>query len=234
MGDSDEVSVSPAVTGIVSAVAAAVGTHSPWAAAFAALSVQPVGVVVQRSAQELRSWRHPLQVMEAAEAASGLTSPEVIEAVADDPELHPLARRLLRAAAETGNERKLRLLGTVLGEAVRNRPVAIDDAQVLTAIIAGMEVLHIRVLESFDGVAPFKIDDDGKQQPGHWFPAQIAEQTPDVDPELIPHAIGTLVSLGLVEDDVSTYGGLYSHKITPLGRRIVEVGRRVGEAGGLS
>ena len=68
--------------------------------------------------------------LRAAEKASGLTREEMGEAIAEDPRLLPLVTLLLYVAGMNGHDRTLAAMGTVLGDALRERK-ALDECELI-------------------------------------------------------------------------------------------------------
>jgi hypothetical protein len=163
--------------------------------------------------------RGPL-VVEAAAASSGLPDGEVLECVVSDPRMQPLVSRILEAVAHTDSQEKLRLFGTVLGEAISNRPNRLDEAFLIVGALDELEAVHLRVMEVLEQEQPAGQDD--------WSDNLIAEQLVGVSSVGRQGGLAALVRHGLVMTYPRMYPsyGLPVYELSDFGRALLHVMRK--------
>lgn len=160
-------------------------------------------------------WRRKTRVVdESAQAASGLGPDELGDVLTGDPEMIALTQRVLDAAASSGNEKKLRGLGALLGRAAANPGDRLDETQVLVAALADLEGPHLLVLDILT------------QQPpvgwAGWAPSQVRERA-SMGPEFVLACLNALTRHGLAAPVSGTGlagGEEQGFMITPLGQAI--------------
>ena len=86
-------------------------------------------------------------VAEAAAVSAHRSEAEVLDCVVSDVGLQPLVSRVADAVAHTDSQEKLRLLGTVLGEAISNRPKRLDEDFLIVAALDDLQAVHLKVME---------------------------------------------------------------------------------------
>jgi hypothetical protein len=167
----------------------------------------PVGAIVGAAVTPaLEKWaslciaefkRRGVVVVGAAAVGSGLSEDEVLDAVLSDPDLQPLLSRILEAIAHTDSKEKLLLLGTVLGEAINNRPNRLDEDFLIVAALDDLEPVHLRVMELLEQPQA-KMDD---LQPLHLRVMELLEQYQDMSDSQAMRTImkGTLFVMTLIK-----------------------------------
>jgi hypothetical protein len=78
--------------------------------------------------------------------------------------------RILEAVAHTDSQEKLRLLGTVLVEAISNRPNRLDEDFLIVGALDDLQAVHLRVMELLEQSAD---PDDADER---WSDSLIAER----------------------------------------------------------
>lgn len=177
----------------------------------------------QRLAGKLRDeWqRNSSKVLHVAEQVSGMSREELADAIAEDPRLLPLLARVLYSAGTTGQDEVLIVLGTALGDAVRDRSY-IDEAELLLIVMADLRPHHIVILRELAGKSPGPADNMGVSR---WNSNLLADRT-GYRQEVVNLCIAGLVNGGLVQT-MSTYGGGAVYEISELGRTVLEVLQKV-------
>jgi len=223
------------------------------AAFFGAIVPGPVGLMagaalapytillVQRAAAE---WGRKREVVEdaALEAAAPIGPEEFCAILGEDPALIALAQTIAQAASASGNDGKLRGLGTLLGGAVARRGDRLEETQMLAAALADMESPHAVVLDVLTRPAP---DSDERRRAATgvqaerphlfpsraqnqtvsiaarqvaWLPEQIADEVP-MPSGFVPTCLGVLSLHGLAQA-VPALDGFQRYMITDLGRAL--------------
>lgn len=167
------------------------------------------------------------EVAHAAAAAAGLTHDKLMDTLADEDELHPLLRQVLEAAERTGDIRKLRTLGTVLGEAVTSRPRRVDEAAIIVAALRDLEPAHVRVLELLQQPGPDETPNTEATQA--WLPQSVAQNLPEVMPSLVAACLNALTRHGLATTR-ATWNGGSRYELTEFGQVMIDVLRRAAPA----
>ena len=143
-----------------------------------------------------------LTIVEADSRSSGVGLDEAVGRALESVDLQPLVARVLSAASETNSMDTLRLLGSVLGEAVANRPRRIGEDLMLIDGIGGLEPGHLMLLEHLDNPA------DRANLTVTWSATAIAEVIDGaLSPGALQAALGGLVARGLVERVSGLDGG---------------------------
>jgi hypothetical protein len=168
-------------------------------------------------------------VADSALEYSGFDDPEdFCDALAEDPALIALAQKILLAASLSGNDRKLRALGSLLGDAVATH--RLDENGLLVDALAAFEDSHARVLDVLAGVAP---DDDETRRaaaaaaapmavtdPSRWLLAHVEAKVP-IASEFVLACLNALTRHGLARQ-LYGYGGLSRFEITDFGCVLLE------------
>jgi hypothetical protein len=188
----------------------------------------PYGIrLIQLSAAE---WGRKSQILaETALDVSGIENPEeFFDILSESPALSALAQRILWAASMSGNDSKLRALGSLLGGAVARRGDRLDETEMLSTVLADIEKAHVVTLEILADEPPDAGDQRQKaQEAGHadfepaWLVSQVQAELP-MTPELALPCLRALVRHGLA-DTVGTYGGGTRYRITDFGRDLLRV-----------
>ena len=215
--------------------------------AFAALLTMPAGpaapvlgalaapLTIKMTTLIVAEWTRKTQVVAAAALeASGLGDPEEFcEALAGNADMIALTQKILWAASISGNDGKIRALGTLLGGAVAARGDKLDETNLLVNALAELEAPHAVILDIITASAP----DDATQralagpdfpasQPIGWLVTQIEAEI-DLDPAFILAAVNTLVQHGLA-GTMPLYGSGSRYAITKFGRALTAVMRGPG------
>lgn len=94
---------------------------------------------------------------------SGLGSPEdLAEALTSDSGMIALTQKILFAASVTGNDRKLRAFGNLLGGAVVRHARRLDETNLLVDALADLEDQHVVITDVISAPPPIG-DRDGLQ-----------------------------------------------------------------------
>jgi hypothetical protein len=157
-------------------------------------------------------------VVEAAGSRGDMTPDEVLERLLDADDLQPLMTRILDAAARTDSVLNLRILGTVLGEALSDRPREVDDYILIATAVNDLGPAHVRVLELLEGPA------DPTDADRRWTAGEIEERIGSVSPLGTQAALGGLVRHGLVQNDAG-FGLTYS--LTKFGHALLDLIRLI-------
>jgi hypothetical protein len=167
-----------------------------------------------------REWsRRGAVIVEAAAARAAIGPEQLVERLLEADDLQPLMARILDAAARTDSAANLQILGTVLGEALSDRPRQIDDYLVIATAVNDLTLAHIRVLEVLEGPA------DPDHNDASWTSRTVEEAISDVSTLGIQAALGGLVRHGLVRTE-SGYGAL-TYSLTEFGRALLDVIRLI-------
>jgi hypothetical protein len=129
-------------------------------------------------------WRRKTDVVaESALEYSGLDPEDFCDALGGDPALMALAQKILLAASLSGNDRKLRALGSLLGDAMATH--RLEENGLLVDALADFEDSQARVLNVLAGVAP---DDEDVRRlagepmtasdPSRWLLADVETKVP--------------------------------------------------------
>jgi hypothetical protein len=145
--------------------------------------------------------------LRAAERVSGQTRKQLGEAIAEDPQLIPLATRVLYAAGMNGHDQTLAAMGRALGDAVRDRE-RIDEMELILTALADLGPAHVRLLQAL-------------AVPGAWVSPVSVPET-DLPPRVRDLCLATLISRGLV---ANSSGPAYRvrYDATELGRTLLDV-----------
>jgi hypothetical protein len=147
-------------------------------------------------------------ITDSAALSSQLEPDEVIERLLTTDGLDPLVMRVLEAAGHTDSTRKLRILGTILGQAISNRAPRTDEHLLIVATLDDLEPAHLRVLEVLEH--------------GGLSPANLENAVPDLTVVGRHAGIGGLLRHGLAVL-TSPYGVAPGYEITEFGRAMLEV-----------
>jgi hypothetical protein len=156
------------------------------------------------------------EITDSASVSSGLEPDEVVQRLLTTDELQPLVMRVLDAAARTDSTRKLRMLGTILGEAISNRPRPLDEDLLIVAALDDLEPAHLRVLEVLERPV-----DDPQNPDARWWAGNLENAVPDLTVVGRQAGIGGLLHHGLAVQ-TSLYGAI-GYEITEFGRAMLEV-----------
>jgi hypothetical protein len=158
-------------------------------------------------------------VAEAAVLSSDLSEAEVLECIVSDVGLQPLVSRVVEAVAHTDSHEKLRLLGTVLGEAISNRPTRLDEDFLIVAALDDLQPVHLRVMELLEQPAN-PVDADQR-----WYDGLIEERIVGVSRVGWQGALGGLIRHGLVRDFPGW--GIDLYELSDFGGALIAVMRQV-------
>jgi hypothetical protein len=178
--------------------------------------------MVQKAAAE---WSRKSNVIaDTALQVSGLGDPaEFCEALTGSPEMIALSQKILWAASLTGNDRKLRGLGALLGRAVKRRGDRLDETHLLADALTDLEAPHVVVMDVIAVPAP-------ENRPG-WLAEQVQAEV-EMEPELVLACLNALTRHGLAATDQNVYGAVPQFYLTNLGRALADLMRRAaGEPG---
>jgi hypothetical protein len=166
-----------------------------------------------------KEWsRRGTVVVQAAASHAEIGPEELVERLLEADDLQPLVARILDAAARTDSAANLKILGTVLGEALSDRPRQIDDYLLIATAVNDLTPAHIRVLEVLERPADSSNADLG------WQAETVDKAVMDVSTLGIHAVLGGLVRHGLVENSAD-YGLTYW--LTEFGRALLDVIRLV-------
>lgn len=184
----------------------------PFAPLAAAAMTPATTLMSERIARE---WcRKTRMVDESVQATSGLSPEDLGDVLTGDPEMIALTQRVLDAAASSGNEKKLRGLGALLGRAAANPGDRLDETQVLVAALADLEGPHLLVLDILTQQPPVEW--------AGWAPSQVRERV-SMGPEFVLACLNALTRHGLAAPVSGTGlagGEEQGFKITLLGQAI--------------
>lgn len=167
-----------------------------------------------------REWsRRGAVIVQAAASRAAIGPEQLVERLLEADDLQPLMARILDAAARTDSAANLQILGTVLGEALSDRPRQIDDYLLIATAVNDLTLAHIRVLEVLEGPA------DPDQNDASWTSRTVEEAITDVSTLGIQAALGGLVRHGLVRTE-SGYGVL-TYSLTEFGRALLDLIRLI-------
>jgi hypothetical protein len=152
--------------------------------------------------------------LDAGSARAGIEPEEFVERLLESNDLQPLIARVLDAAARTNSAWKLRVLGTMLGEAVSDRPPLVDDHALFVSALDELGPVHLRVLEALEQRA------DPSNPNFGWTGKALESAISDVSLVAVQAAVGGLVRHGLVRMEAG-YGLHY--EISELGAAFMEV-----------
>jgi hypothetical protein len=133
-----------------------------------------------------------------------------------------LTARVIEAAMHTTREDKIRALGRVLADGLRDGDV--DEARLLAAALALLEGPHVAVLAHLNAhpAPPAELIRPGVESSTGWRPDLLAQQLPQVS-GVITAVLAVLAGQGLIVDARGTtwedWDGRSVWQIAPLGRR---------------
>lgn len=197
----------------------------PFAAPFIAAGAIPF---TRRLAEKVAAeWCRKTNIIgDSALQASMLDVPEhLAEALTGDPSMIALTQKILFAASVTGNERKLRAFGNLLGGAVRRHGDGQDETNVLINALADLEDLHVMIMDVISAAPP-------DERPG-WLATQVQAEV-KTEPDLVLACLNMLIRHGLAETNNDTYGSVAQFYLTKLGRALAEVMRHAANEAGRS
>lgn len=157
-------------------------------------------------------------VTEAAEVRAGLSEDDLAARIESDPELQPLVQRILEATTRTENKRKLQILGTVLGEAVDDRPRALDESILIVETVDALQPVHIRVLEALEREPENVPEGHAQVWTGDFLEAAIK----DASGLGVQGAVAGLVGRGLASSRTGL-GGVTVFGLSEYGRAMLSV-----------
>lgn len=169
---------------------------------------------MSRAVRDEHARRHSL-AMRAAERRSGLSREDLGERIASDPDLVPLAARVLYAAGSTGDEKLLNLLGGALGDAANG---ANEDGALIVGVLSSLRPSHLLVIETLSGEAPPAINVEGTVS--HWRVGEVRSES-GLSEAVVSLCVSELVGRGVVETGKTWDGD--DCTLTPLGRTMLEV-----------
>lgn len=175
-----------------------------------------LAAAVRRSAAEITQ-RVPV-VTKAAMQRANLSEDDLSARLDGDPNLQPLVQRILEATARTGDRRKLQILGTVLGEAVDQRPRAVDESVVIVETVDALQPVHMRVMEALDR-EPENVPADHASV---WTSEFLEAALQDVSRFGVQGALAGLVGHGLAISSTGFGGGLIV-RLSDYGRAMLDV-----------
>lgn len=175
-----------------------------------------VAAAIRRSAAEVMQ-RAPM-VTEAAMRRSELSEAELLARLESDGDLQPLVQRIFEAIARTGDQRKLQILGTVLGEAIDERPRALDESILIVETVDSLQPVHMRVMEALNR-EPENVPADHASV---WTPELLEAAVHDVSGFGIQGALAGLVGHGLATSSTGFGGGMVV-KLSDFGRAMLDV-----------
>ena len=154
-------------------------------------------------------------VADTALQGSGLDDPEEFcRKLTDDPEVIAPAQKVLFAASVTGSHRKLRALGTLLGEVAGRRRDKLDETNLLIGTLSELEGPHVVVMHVITGPPP----DD---RPG-WLAAQV-QAVVEMEPDLVLVILNALTRHGIAKTDNDTYGAAPQFMLTKFGNTFMQL-----------
>jgi hypothetical protein len=202
-----------AAVGATFAVILAAGT-GPLTPVVAAAITPLTTRMVQRINAE---WRRKSDVIaDTAVRASGLGDPaEFCEALTGSPEMIALAQKILWAASVTGNGRKLRAFGALLGTVVGRHGNGLDETNLLIDALTDLEAPHVVVM---DVIAVPSGNPEGRVG---WLASEVqAEVT--MEPDLVLASLNTLTRHGLAITEQNNYGAIPRFELTSFGRALAD------------
>ena len=189
----------------------------------------PVARLSAKARAELA--RNRSTAVRAAETLTGMAREDLGERIADNPQLVPIAARVLWQAGMTGQDEVLEALGAVLGNAAAH-PERSDEAELLLLGVESIRRQHIRLLRAMSGTPQWK---SGEPEPYEGLqPAEVTalgeEERWNI--EALADAAGcsedaaSLAATGLANAGfaraLSVYGGT-GYQVTELGRSLLLV-----------
>lgn len=103
---------------------------------------------VQAAIDELGRLHSP--AIDAAEQACGLSREDIAQRLEDEPQLVPLAARVLFQAGMTNQDETLRALGAMLGALILT-PDDTDEAELIIIGLGDLRRVHLQILRVMDG-----------------------------------------------------------------------------------
>ncbi len=203
--------------------------------AFAAILALPAGPaapviaglaapLIARGAERVAAeWRRKTTVVADTALSVGVfIDPEAFcDALTSDSGMIALTQKILFAAAVTGNDRKLRALGAVLGRAAQDR--RLDETNLLIDALAAIEDPHVLVMGVLAREAP-------ESRPG-WLAQHVQAQVA-LEPELVLAVLSTLTRYGLAGTNRDNYGAVDQYMLTRFGHLVLDVMRQAASAEG--
>lgn len=172
--------------------------------------------------------RNRSKVMDAAERRSGMSREDLAEAIASQPELVPLATRIMFAAVVTGQARTLEVIGALFGEAASDqRPI--DEVDLMLGSISDLHDVHFRFLQACSTTPPTTTNDDGEQVAGLWLQERLQEHL-EVSRGVAVMGVAGLLRAGLIYSESVWAGDHY--RPTEMGEAVLETLRAVATAQG--
>ena len=176
-----------------------------------------LGPFVRRMSRAVREEhaRRQSVALRSAERRSGLSREDLEEHIASDPDLMPLAVRVLYAAGSTGDEKLLKLLGAALGDAASG---ADEEAALVVGVLSALTPSHLKVMETLSGEPPPPDEPEGSV--GRWWLATVRSES-GLSAHVVNLCVSELESRGVVRTG-ETYRG-DDCSLTPLGSTMLEV-----------
>lgn len=193
------------------------------------LASDPVARLSVRARAEFARTRSV--AIRAAEDLTGMSREELGETITAQPQLVPIAARVLFQAGMTGQDEVLEALGAVLGDAVAH-PDRADEAELLLLGVEAIRRHHIALLRVMAGAPRWRSNDPepyADMQPPEvtalgkterWNIEALAEVVAVSEDQAALAATG-LANAGFARA-LSVYGGT-GYQITDLGRKLLEV-----------
>jgi hypothetical protein len=191
-------------------LAAPAGPFAPFIAAAAT-------PFTQRMAEKIAAeWsRKSSVVASSALRTSGFGNPEhLAEALTGDAGMIALTQKILFAASATGNDRKLRAFGDLLGGAVRRHGGRLEETNLLIDALADLEDAHVVIMDVISVSSP--------DQRSGWLATQVQAEV-EIEADLVLACLNMLIRHGLADTDNDTYGSVGQFYLTKLGRALAEV-----------
>jgi hypothetical protein len=210
--------------GLIGVWASAAIPGSDGAAIGSVVGAGSVPVMERWFARIRNEWsRRGAIIVQAAASRAEIGPEQLVERLLEADELQPLVARILDAAARTNSATNLQILGTVLGEALSDRPRQIDDYLLIATAVNDLTPAHLRILEVLERPADPDRDEVG------WIAQTIEESIKDVSLLGIQAALGGLVRHGLVRTGVG-YGPLI-YSLNEFGQALLDVVRLIQDPG---
>jgi hypothetical protein len=189
----------------------------PVAGLFVTAAVTPL---TRRMAEKIAAeWSRKSNVIaESALPACGLGNLEDFgDALTGDPDMIALTQKIFLAASATGNNRKLRTFGALLGGAIKREGHQLNEVNLLIDALEDLEDPHVAVMDVIAAPPP-------DERPG-WLPTQVQAEV-GIEPDLVLACLNMLIRHGLADTDNDTMGGIPQFKLTKLGRALADVIKR--------
>lgn len=158
--------------------------------------------------------------LRAAEVRTGLSREDLEEQIASDPDLLPLAIRVLFAAGQGGDDSFRQLLGAALGDAVSGGGGA-EEALLIVGPLESLRPTLLRILELLATKPPGPPGFEGAEDPqGFWLRDHVRQRL-GISEEALGLCLSELASRGTIAVG-QTYAG-DDCELTALGRTILDV-----------